>query len=45
MRGASRGVEQTRVGWVSDPGKKSFHKKCKILDNISVYLITSLKSK
>ena len=27
------------------PGKDSFHKKCKNLDNIAVYLITSLKSK
>ena len=35
----------TWVGQVSDPGKNDFHKKCKNLDNIAVYLIESLKSK
>ena len=35
----------TWVGQVFDPGRKGFHKKCKNLDNIAVYLITSLKSK
>ena len=38
-------MSPTSVGWVSDPGKNSFHKKCKHLDNIAVYLTTSLKSK
>ena len=36
---------QTWVGRVSDPEKNGFHKKCKQLDNIVVYLITSFKSK
>ena len=35
----------TWVGRVSDSGKIAFIKKCKNLDNIAVYLITSLKSK
>ena len=33
-----------RPGW-DGPGKNSFHKKCKNLDNTAVYLIASLKSK
>ena len=38
-------MSPTWVGRVSDPGKNSFHKKYKNLDNIAVYLIASLKSK
>ena len=38
-------MSPTWVGRVSDPGTNNFHKKCKNLDNIAVYLITSLKSK
>ena len=38
-------MSPTWVGRVSDPGKNGFHKKCKNLDNIALYLIASLKSK
>ena len=38
-------MSPTWVGRVSDPGKSGFHKMCKNLDNIAVYLIASLKSK
>ena len=38
-------MSPTWVGRVSDPGKNSFCKKGKNLDNIAVHLITSLKSK
>ena len=38
-------MSPTWVGRVSDLGKNGFHKKCKILDNIALYLIASLKSK
>ena len=37
-------MSMTWVGQVSDPGKNSFHKRCKNLDDIAVYLIASLKS-
>ena len=30
-------MSPTWVGQVSDPGKNSFHKKCKNLDDIAVY--------
>ena len=38
-------MSPTWMGRVSDPGKSGFHKKCKSLDNIAVYLTASLKSK
>ena len=38
-------MSPTWVGRVSDLGKNGFHKKCKNLDDIAVYLIASLKSK
>ena len=38
-------VLQTWVGRMSDLGKKGFHKKCKNLDDIAVYIWLHIKNK